>query len=150
MCGATDTRNRYIRFVFLAALLVLVSGCGALPEATFTLAPESRLPKWFTSVANIDRSTVTLQLDYFIDSTGSKAVFTLLDHNGNVVLRKSGHFGKSLEDSVALPAGPAYPAHQVVVIDGVTDIVEHRKMEPMFYMTDDPSVWAKVRSDADI
>ena len=31
--------------------------------------------------------------------------------------------------------------------DGVVDIVEHRKMEPIFYMTDNPAVWDKWAPD---
>ena len=34
-----------------------------------------------------------------------------------------------------------YPRYKVVTINGVTDVIELRKMEPIFYMTDDPAVW---------
>jgi hypothetical protein len=108
------------------------------------LAPDSRLPMWFRLAANIDRPSVTLQLDYYNDSMGSKGVFTLRDRQGQVVLKKGGYFGKSLEHSGALAAASQYPMHEVIVIDGVTDIVEHRKMEPIFYMTDDPALWGEL------
>ena len=33
-----------------------------------------------------------------------------------------------------------YPAYEVIAIDGITEIVEHRKMEPIFYLSDDPAI----------
>ena len=39
---------------------------------------------------------------------------------------------------------PGRPLYEVITIDGITDIVEHRKMEPFFYMTDDPEVWREL------
>ena len=41
------------------------------------------------------------------------------------------------------PAG--YPSYQAIVINGVTEIVEYKKMEPRFYVTDDPVVWKQYR-----
>jgi hypothetical protein len=32
----------------------------------------------------------------------------------------------------------------VVTVNGITDIVERRTMEPVFYMTDDPAVWKEL------
>jgi hypothetical protein len=37
------------------------------------------------------------------------------------------------------PSG--YPSYEVVTVNGITDIIEHRRMEPIFYVTDDPAVW---------
>jgi len=34
-----------------------------------------------------------------------------------------------------------YPSYEVVKAGGVVDIVEHRRMEPRFWMTDDAAVW---------
>jgi len=33
-----------------------------------------------------------------------------------------------------------YPSYVVVVVNGKTEIIEHRKMEPIFYINDDPAV----------
>ncbi len=41
-----------------------------------------------------------------------------------------------------------YPSYEVITIDGVTDVVEHRAMEPIFYVTDDPKVLAELRVPA--
>jgi len=36
------------------------------------------------------------------------------------------------------PSG--YPSYEIITVNGMTDIIEHRRMEPIFYMTDDPAV----------
>jgi DUF4097 and DUF4098 domain-containing protein YvlB len=33
-----------------------------------------------------------------------------------------------------------YPIYEVLTVDGVVDVVEHRRLEPVFYMTDDSSI----------
>jgi hypothetical protein len=30
--------------------------------------------------------------------------------------------------------------YEAITVDGVTEIIEHRKMEPIFFVTDDPAV----------
>jgi hypothetical protein len=42
-----------------------------------------------------------------------------------------------------LPQGPdsGYPSFEVITANGITEIIEHKKMEPIFYITDDPAVW---------
>jgi hypothetical protein len=37
-----------------------------------------------------------------------------------------------------------YPAYEIITVKGITDIIEHRKMEPVFYVTDDPAVWKEL------
>ena len=37
-----------------------------------------------------------------------------------------------------------YPSYEIITVDGVTDIIEHRKGEPIFYLTDDPNVWKEL------
>jgi hypothetical protein len=38
-------------------------------------------------------------------------------------------------------AGPVpYPQYEVLTSNGITEIVEHRRQEPVFYLSDDPAV----------
>ena len=41
---------------------------------------------------------------------------------------------------------PGYPAYAVISAKGTTEMIEHRKMEPVFYMTDDPTAWKEYRA----
>jgi hypothetical protein len=68
-------------------MVVLLCGCRFFPESQFELAPDSRLPKWFTLPTNLSREDVTVQMSYYIEPckiTGNKsglgcATFELLD-----------------------------------------------------------------------
>jgi hypothetical protein len=43
---------------------------------------------------------------------------------------------------LGFPAG--YPSYEIITVNGITEIIEHRKMEPIFYITDDPAVWKEL------
>ena len=49
-----------------------------------------------------------------------------------------------MEKQSGFPAG--YPVYEIIAVGGKTEIIEHRKMEPVFYVTDDPAVWAEFSS----
>jgi len=34
--------------------------------------------------------------------------------------------------------------YEAITVNGVVDIIEHRKMEPYFYLTDEPEVWNRL------
>ena len=40
-----------------------------------------------------------------------------------------------------------YPGFVLVKVNGVSEIIEHRKMEPIFYVSDDASIRNKVPHD---
>lgn len=131
------------KFNFIIVLLVLtITGCS---ESNFDIAKESRLPKWFAIPAGTTREDFTMTLDYYIVPT-EKAVFTLYDKSGKKLSVKNGKryggylYPKGLKSPPpGFPKG--YPSYEIIVVDGIIDIIEHRKMEPIFYLTDDPAVW---------
>jgi hypothetical protein len=47
------------------------------------------------------------------------------------------------------PHGPTgripYPSYEALTARGLVEIVEHRKMEPIFYVNDDPEVRKRLR-----
>ena len=57
-------------------LVLLLCGCRFFPESRFELAPDSRLPKWFTLPTNLSREEVTVQMSYYVEPceiTGNKS-----------------------------------------------------------------------------
>jgi hypothetical protein len=42
------------------------------------------------------------------------------------------------------PSG--YRSYEAITVNGITEIIEHRKMEPIFYVTDDTAVWKQYES----
>jgi len=132
----------------LAALGLSLFGCDAFPEASFNLAPESRLPKWFTLPPGLSRPDVTVRMDYYVKSTGRTAKFILKDLKKNEKLAEVNGTLKGLEPlTLKNPRPgfpPGYPSYEIVTVNGITEIIEHRRMEPIFYITDEPAVRAEL------
>lgn len=127
----------------LAAACLSLLGCDSLPESSFELARESRLPKWFTLPSGLSRSDVTVTMSYYVKASGRIATFTLLDAKKQKLAEVNGT-QKGLEPIKLKNPRPGftqgYPLYEAVTANGITEIIEHRKMEPIFYITDDPAV----------
>lgn len=133
--------------ILVCAILVL-SGC---LESSFDLAKESRLPKWFDVPEDANRADYSVQMDLHSTLSGGKAVFKL-NKSGKILSVKK--YSVTTDDQPSIrtvqlidpPEGSPkdYPRYKVVTINGITDIVELRRMEPVFYMTDDPAVWEEL------
>jgi hypothetical protein len=133
----------------LTALSFSLLGCSFFAESSFDLSPESRLPRWFTLPPGRSRADVSVEMAYYIDSSAVTAKFTL----SSVKM-----FRRTLAEVVGKPRGlqpltlrnpppgspPGYPMYEVITARGITEIIEHRKMEPIFYVTDDPAVWREL------
>jgi hypothetical protein len=135
-------------FVALTISCSAIVGCEYFPEATFELASDSRLPKWITLPPGLTRTDVSITMSYYITPWGRSATFILQDTKGKI---RTKVYGKMLGlEPFYLkhpPQGfpPGYPAYEVITVNGITDIVEFRKPEPIFYITDDPAVWKELR-----
>ncbi|HEY8670601.1 MAG TPA: hypothetical protein VIL63_07175 [Terriglobales bacterium] len=135
-------------FVALTVLgLAMDKGCEYFPESTFELASESRLPKWITLPPGLTRADVSITMNYYVKLWGRSATFILKDKKGQVLTKVHGK-QKGLEPLQLKqpPPGfpPGYPSYELITVNGITDIIEHRKMEPIFYVTDDPAVWKEL------
>lgn len=124
-----------------------VEGLGFFPESSFLLASESRVPMWFTLPPNHDRTDVTVRMDYYIGLSARTAVFTLRDKSGTVIAKVSGeqlglHPLMRKDKQPGFPEG--YPSYEIITVGDIAEIVEHRRMEPIFYVTDDPKVKAEL------
>jgi hypothetical protein len=123
-------------------------GCGLFPESSFDLAPESRLPRWFTTPARLSRSDVKVTMDYYIGPNGRTATFTLSNaRTGRKIAKAEGTTKGSeplnLEGVKGVKGAMIYPSYEIISVGKTTEVVEHRKMEPVFYITDDPTVLSK-------
>lgn len=118
-------------------------GCAWFPESTFELASESRLPKWITLPQGLTRADVSLTMSYYVKPWGRSATFILKNTKGQTLKKVDGKV-KGLEPFQLKhpPHGfpPGYPSYELITVNGVTEIIEHRKPEPIFYITDDPAV----------
>jgi len=121
--------------VIIVYLVLSLTGC---LESSFELSDKSRLPKWFSVPEETLRSDIKVTLDYYADG---EATFKLF--NKEKIFNLEEFSGDTLGDRpIKLKSQSSdYPMYQIVTIKGITEIIEHRKMEPVFYVTDDPVVW---------
>jgi hypothetical protein len=125
----------------------LISGCGPFAESCFDLSPESRLPRWFSLPVGTPRESASVHMCYYLDASGRTATFILRGERNEKLAKASGsvqgRYPLVLKD---LPAGypPGYPSYEIVSVDGITDVIEHRQMEPVFFINDDPGVWSEL------
>jgi len=134
--------NKALRTFLVVLAAFQLSGC---LESSFTLSEESRLPKWFAVPDGMSRNQLRVTLDYYTDGD---AVFKLYDKNRFISLReikgitRESHPIKLKNSPPGFP--PGRPVYEVITANGITDIIEHRKMEPIFYVTDDPAIWQEL------
>lgn len=146
----TKSFRRFEKSLLILALTISVltiSGCEYFPESTFELASESRLPKWFAIPPAHTRADVSVRISYFVKPWGRSATFILQDTKGQILKRVSGKLKGSEPFHLKNPPqgfAPGYPAYEIITVDGITEIIEHRKMEPIFYITDDVAVWKEL------
>ena len=134
----------------LVATIILCSaifGCRYFPESTFQLANDSRLPRWFNLPPGLSRRDVSVTMNYYIRLGGRDATFVLCDKKQHVLAKVNG----KLRDAAPLhlkssSQGDAtgYPSFEVITANGVTEIMEHKKMEPIVYIADDPAIWREL------
>ena len=142
--------RRIDKLVLLCAVLTFLSsaiGCEWFPESTFELAKESRLPKWMVIPPGLARSDVSVTMNYYVNFWGRDATFILRDTKGQIRAKIDGKLRGSYPIELKHPPPgypPGYPSYEVITVKDMTEIIEHRKMEPIFYVTDDPAVWKEL------
>jgi hypothetical protein len=143
--------RRIDKFLLLFVALTISGstiGCEWFPESTFELASESRLPKWISLPPGLTRADVSITMSYYVKLWGGRtSTFILKDTKGQVRTKVYGkERGLAPNQLKHPPPGfpPGYPSYEVITVSGITDIIEHRKMEPIFYVTDDPAVWKEL------
>ena len=132
--------------------IATLASCSWFPESTFTISPESRLPRWIT-LNGVSRSDVTLRVDFIVPLiTEEYARVTVVGRDGNVRERIDASETSSVGVQTAngAPARGEYPNYQVVAVNGVTDIFEQRAAQNVLYMCDEAAVWSKLAPGAKV
>jgi hypothetical protein len=78
-------------------------------------------------------------MSYYVQSDGRVARFRCSSLGPTLTGRlRGGHPIAPKQSPPGFPEG--YPKYEVITVNGVTDIVEHRQMEPYFFMADESAV----------
>ena len=150
MTAQIEKRRKFLlSWCTLSIANLLLVGCRYFPESTFELAHDSRLPKWFHVPPEHTRANIKITMSYYIKPWGRSALFSLQSGNERAIEKISAEVLCEKPFHSASLSGSAfnYPAYQVVSADGVTEIIEHKKMEAVFYVTDDPAVWRQYKAN---
>jgi len=133
--------NKSLLFAVLCISTFGMSGC---VESDFDLATESRLPRWFALPLGLTRADVSLEMTYY---TLGDVKFVLRDKNRRVLAKLKGRT-RDNHPLRLLHSPPGfdrfYPTYEIITVNSTTEIIEHRKMEPIFYITDDPAIWKEL------
>ncbi len=131
---------KYSLIIALCVSSCAVTGCS---ESTFQLADSSRLPKWISIPPGLTRKDVSVTMNYYVGLFGRTAEFIEKDKNGRILSKTSGNLKGLCPLHLKNPppgSEPHYPMYEVITLDGITEVIEHKKMEPLFYVNDEPNV----------
>lgn len=115
-------------------LFIVLTGCA---ESSFVLSEESRIPKWFEVPEGKERKDIKVTMHYYVMPWGRSATFKMKT-DGSFFSKKIKGKSRGLYPNEI--EGSTY-SYEVITAKGLTDVIEHRKMEPVFYTTDDPDIW---------
>jgi hypothetical protein len=131
--------------------MAALASCSLFPESTFTLAPESRLPRW-VDLHGKQRSEVDIRVDFIVPLLSrAYAQVTVTDRRGSVIMiARAEEPGAGVQTAKGAPAHLDYPNYTVAAMSGTVDIFEQRAATNTLYMCDDPAVWAKLAPKASL
>ena len=125
----------------LLIVAICVSSCAmsGCVESYFRIASESRLPRGLAIPPGLTRADVSATVDFY---TLGKAKFILRDKNGRKIGMVTGYTKDALLHLRVTPPGrePRFPSYALIVIDGVTEILEQRRRDDILYVIDDPGI----------
>ncbi len=135
------------KLLFIAVLLLVscspIRGC---MESSFTLTPESRLPKWFPLPTGYTRDAVTVKSYYYSSPFPvDNAVFELTDQNDKLLMKATGKTcwhpeTKKKRNKYGGLDPDSYPHYVYVRVNGTLEVIEHIK-GPTFRIIDDQKLF---------
>ena len=127
------------RLGLIVAVCISAFGMSGCVESYFRIASESRLPRGLAIPPGLTHADVSATVDFY---TSDQAKFILRDKNGREIGMVTGHIKGNPLHLRTSPQGhePRYPVYVLIVINGVTEIMEHRRPGDIIYVTDDPGI----------
>jgi hypothetical protein len=137
----------------ILVVAILATACNPMrgcQESFFTLAPQSRLPRWFTLPTGLSRGDVKVTLSYYSAPWGSQARIILWGPRGEKLADVTGSERPhpSLEKKRNQYDGfdPGTRIYTVVTVNGTSEVVEYPLRDGQFAITDDPALTQSIGS----
>lgn len=140
MIGA-KVRKRYYLILSIVLSLFFNSGCDyryGFIESEFQLSTDSRLPRWIKVEPKYSRSDITVTLTFYtLKKVKIKVYGTAPD--GKLLLEKVGtnqwhpNTEKKFKERGRYDI---YPNYLIITVDGIEEIFEQKKPEPILYVFD--------------
>lgn len=116
-------------------------------ESEFTLARESRLPRWFDS-AGLTPGEASVTMGYYNRPGRRSAIFVLRDSTGRKVSEVSGELRGSRPTMLSQgDSATRYPGYEVVTVGDVVEVIEHRRLKPVFHLVVDVEILRRLGAD---
>ena len=149
MSFAEITKNSFhYKSKWLGIICLLFTACSPIRgcvESQFTLAPDSRLPSWFSTPSEYDRNNITVELLYYVPPHNvDNAVMNLVTLNGKTLSTITGevcwHPVTTAKRNKHGGFDPdSYPHYVYLRAHGITEVFEHN-FGPTFRVKDDPAL----------
>lgn len=128
--------------IFLWTMASALHGC---VEARFALASESRFPIWFAAAETRGQVTLT----YLTPNHSSPdAVLEMKVGNGKTLSVRGQACWHPIMRTRGSPDRSSYPMYRYLLADGKVEVIEHRQMEPVFWISDNPRFLKEAREAA--
>jgi hypothetical protein len=82
-------------------------------------------------------------MSYYISPFGGTATFVMKRKDGSIISKSNGRVRGDHPIYLGPPTSDPlrqYPSYEVVTVNGISEAIEHRAMEPIFYVSDDAAV----------
>jgi hypothetical protein len=139
-------RPKMMKSKLLFTISLLIVACSPIRgcvESEFNLAPDSRLPKWFSLSGGFSRDQVSVRLTYYTPPVAvDDTVLELVDRNGAILSKVTGqHCWHPVMNNKRNEYGgftaKSYPLYVYVRANGLIEVIEHTP-GAAFRITDDP------------
>ncbi|HYU79174.1 MAG TPA: hypothetical protein VEK56_09320 [Vicinamibacterales bacterium] len=129
----------------LLRLVALVSLCAsaACVESTFELAPEARLPRWFSVPSGLSRADLRVVSYNYVGPAGRTTLWVVKGKDGRKVAEVTAKL-RGLEP-LTMPDQPNV-GFEIMTAGGVTEVIEYRRIaddvlyKPFVWVVDDPEI----------
>lgn len=124
---------------------MLLSGC---VESEFNLAQDSKLPKWLSLPEGIERKDIIVTLTYYTDSDVKISMhkqggwFSTIQSVSGTSKWHPEYWAWAQEDWPLR----SHPGFTVIEVKGSSEIIEHKTMEPVFYVSSEKQVQNVLRT----